>query len=326
MQKFLTLIITIAILYTIVQLNLRPKTQKAENPPAPQAQSQVNKEEKASDQPLTGNFLEKTLSSVLINVLKTDEGRTFFENVLQPMNQPITGTEHSFKINQNLIAPLFKINSFDTGTIGPVSCGHVVTVHYQILTMNNLAVDEGTKTFMLGSKVIMPGLDSVIVGMKIGETRQAIIPAKYAFMDAKDKKNNIDPQSPYKINVVLQEVLPHTFIKEDEVKVFDDEIGYRLPLMCGNNVTFDAKITRLSDGTVIYDSQADKQPINISIGDVSYPLIFSYALHGKIPSGTRTVITKGRTFQGLGANVTKIFPQKQLPLNEYYMLELKNFQ
>ena len=72
MQKFLTLLIMIAMLYTIIQLNLQRKAPPAENVPV--AQTQVQQEEKTVEQPLSGNFLEKTLSSVLINVLKTEQG------------------------------------------------------------------------------------------------------------------------------------------------------------------------------------------------------------------------------------------------------------
>jgi hypothetical protein len=35
----------------------------------------------------------------------------------------------------------------------------------------------------------------------------------------------------------------------------------------------------------------------MQIGNLSYPLIFSYALHNKIPIGSRTVIAKGKLFK-----------------------------
>ena len=39
------------------------------------------KHEESKETPVTGTFLEKTLSSVMINVLKSDEGRMFMESV-----------------------------------------------------------------------------------------------------------------------------------------------------------------------------------------------------------------------------------------------------
>ena len=152
---------------------------------------------------------------------------------------------------------MFKINSFWQGTVGPASWGHIVKVHYQILVLNNSTIDEQIKTFTLGSRVIIPGLDSIIVGMKVGETRQAIVPPKYAYLNAKDGilNSGINPESYYKVNVTLQEIIPHSFAKEDEVKIFD------------------AKITKLSSGDIVYNSVAGGAKISMNIGDLRYPMI-----------------------------------------------------
>lgn len=328
MQKTLSLIITAAVLYYIVQSRWEDNVKETTQTSAINSQSPTNNQTANIVNPnLEGNFIEKTLSKVLINILKTEDGRLFFENILQPMNKPFTGTEHSYKINNtNFLNSLFKINTFGEGKTGPASCGHIVTIHYQILTTNNAVVEEQTRTYTLGTKMIIPGLDSVIVGMMVGQTRQALIPAKYAYYNEKYRKDGMDPDTPYKVNLTLKEILPANFIKEDEVKIFDDEIAYKIPLMCGDYATFDAKITKLSNGTVIFDSEITGTKINMTIGDLNYPLIFSHALFSKIPIGTRTVIIKGKAFQSLGARVSKIFPKEQLPPNEYFMLELKNFQ
>lgn len=47
--------------------------------------------------------------------------------------------------------------------------------------------------------------------------------------------------------------MPENFIG-DEVKVFDDQLAYRIPLVCANKAIYDAKITRLRDSEVIYNS------------------------------------------------------------------------
>jgi hypothetical protein len=91
MQKSLSFIIAVAIIYYIVQMKMQPpadspipKNQEisdTENNKTPTIPEQANT-------PLTGNFLEKTLSKVMINALKTEEGRVFFESLLQPVNKP----------------------------------------------------------------------------------------------------------------------------------------------------------------------------------------------------------------------------------------------
>jgi len=284
------------------------------------------KTDEASNE-LTGNFLERTLSSVLINVLKTEDGRIFFENILKPMNKPLNHNKQSFKVNNtDFINSMFQIKTFGEGEVGPASCGHVVTINYQISDMQGALIDEQTKTYPLGSRPIIAGLDAIVVGMMVGQSRSAVIPPKYGYKDSPNKKASIDPDQPYKINVVLKEILPHNFVRSDEVKVFDDEIAYQQPLMCGDKVVFDAKITKLTNSTVLYDSNEQGKKINMTIGDVYNPLIFSFALHGKIPSGVRTIIAKGRTFKALGSNINKITLKSAMEPEEYFMLELMNFQ
>lgn len=320
MQKALTFIIAAAIIYSIVQMKMQsPPEENAPKAQTTEAESNNNTgTPEQANIPLTGNFLEKTVSKVLINALKTEEGRLFFENLLQPTNKPIADGKYTIEVNRDLIQPMFKINTFGNGTVGPATCGHVVTLHYQLLDINNNLLSENTKTFTLGSRAIMPGIDSVVVGMMVGQTRQAIFPTKYTSSNEENK--------PYRVNIVLNSILPNNFVNSNEVKIFDDEIAYRMPLLCGDKVGIDAKITKLSNGQVLYDSVQKGEKLDIKIGDINYPLIVSYALHGKVPVGTRTVIAKGKLFKALGSNINKMLNQSKVPVDEYLMLELTNFQ
>lgn len=317
MQKILTLIITAAILYMIFQHSIGRITppEHLKNTP----ESTEPKQKEPTETQVTGTFLEKTLSSVMINVLKSDEGRMFMESMLQPMNKTVAGSGSGFKMNNdNFIQSIFRINSFGTGEKGPASCGHIVTIHYKILNSQNTVLEDKVATFPLGSEKIAPGLDAVIVGMKTGETRNATISNKYFQETLKDRPSS------FKVSVLLKEIVPQNFI-DDSVKIFDDQIAYRIPLMCGNKIIYDAKITRLSNNEVIYSSEKSGEKIDMRIGNLNYPMIFSHALHNKIPVGTRTVIAKGKFLKSFASDNSTIFPNKTLPENEYFMVEFYNF-
>ncbi|XVN42818.1 MAG: FKBP-type peptidyl-prolyl cis-trans isomerase [Candidatus Rickettsia vulgarisii] len=328
MQKSLSLIIAVVIIYYIVQMKFQPSPEEYKPITEPKNIAQTNNEvtQAPEQQELTGNFLEKSISKVVINALKTEQGRAFFENLIQPKNQSLTSGEYSIEVNRDFIQPLFRINTLGTGTEGPATCGQVATIHYQILDTNNNLISEETKTFTLGSRSIIPGIDIVTTDMKIGQTRQAIIPAKYAYNEPPYKKDSLDPDASYRVNIVLNSILPNNFIDPNEVKIFDDEITYKIPLLCGDRAEFDAKITRLSNGEVLYDSKQDNKNIVMKIGDITYPLIVSYALHGKVPVGTRTVIAKGQAFKAPGSNINRMLNQSKIPNDEYLMLELTNFK
>jgi len=330
MQKLLSFIIAVVILYGIFQSQMRSleknynKNKQEKSFVEQKSISDKNTSEQETE--FSGGFIEKTLSKVLVNALKTEEGKAFFENIISHNNKPLADGKSSIKVNNNdLITGILHINTFGEGSVGPASCGHIVTAHYQIMTMGGVTVDEQTKTFTLGSRTILSGLDSVIVGMMIGQTRQAILPAKFAYAESKYQKAGIDPALHYKVNIVLKEIMPKNFIKGGEVKIFDDEIAYKMPLMCGDRTSFDATITQISNGKILFDSSSNKQKISINVGDLNYPLIFAHALHNKVPVGSRVIIAKGRTFNGIADGYSKIFPKTMLNAEEYFLLELKNF-
>lgn len=318
MQKILTFIITIAILYTLIEHNFHRiaiPNRSNENPKASES-SENNSEEI----PVTGNFFEKTLSTVMINVLKTDEGRFFMESLLQPMNTSVAGSGAGFKMNNdNFIKSMFKISSFGEGDVGPASCGHVVTIHYKILNSQNIVLKDDVATYPLGSEKVAPGLDAVIVGMRAGEARHATISNKYF-----QNKKRGEKVKEYKVNVLLKEIMPRNFI-DDSVKIYDDQIAYRIPLMCGNKAIFDAKITRLKDNKVIYNSEELGKQIDMKIGSLKHPVIFSHALHNKIPIGNRTVLAKGKFLKSFVNNNSVIFPETTLPEQDLFMIEFYNF-
>lgn len=324
MQRLLSLIIVALILYNIVKLkissdNSNPSAVEqtaSTNPSTEGNQSSINNDPPVS---LNGNLIERTISKIVINALKTEEGKAFFENILQPLNKPIDTKDYSIPVHKDLVSPLFKINTIGNGNIGPASCGHVVTVFYQISDIDNNLITEDTKTFTLGSGSVMLGLDNVIVGMNVGQAREAIVTGKYAF-------NGANSTDSFRVNVMLKSILPQNFVKINEVKIYDDEIAYRVPLLCGEKVAFNAKITRLANGEVLYDSKSKGQKVDMKIGDITYPLIFSYGLQGKVPVGTRTIIAKGQTFKALGSSINKIISQELLPVSEYLMLEISDFK
>lgn len=315
MNKMLTYIIAALIIYVIIDNKI---TEKQNNRAT---HNQTREQSTDPDNAPSGNILEKSLSNLLVNVLKTPEGRTFFENMIQPKNQSTLGNDIGFKLNGTaIIEGLFKIQTYGEGTIGPASCGHVVHANYQILTMDNIIVEEARKTFRLGSNEIMPGLENVIIGMYIGQIRQAIIPAPFAYNKqlSEDKRPGLN----YQIKVTLIDIIPKTFVTD--VKIFDEEIAYKTPCLCGSRVSFDMLITKIN-GEIVYDSKAKKQKIQMALGNMSYPMIISHGLTGKIPVGNRTLIAKGKYFRSLGNEKSNsLFKEQQLPMDEYFLVEFSD--
>jgi hypothetical protein len=332
MQKIITLVITAAILYTVVNNKVEQEYKAIINtkPSAAAATDGTTNQEIASssapEAEMEGNFLEKSLSKVLVNVLRTKEGRMFFESIIQPADQPMAGNGASFKVNNaQLIDGMFQIKTRGTGTVGPVSCGHIAVATYTITTLDDILVEEQTKTFHIGSDEVISGIENMVIGMYVGQIREGVIPPRYAYDNKKFQGENKLSGTPYKVKIVLRDIIPKTFIASDGVKIFDDEVAYQVPYLCGERAAFDVKITKI-DGTVIYNTEEQGKKLEMKLGDLVYPMIFSHALFNKIPTGVRTVIVEGKYFRSLAnQNSNKIFPKAQLAMKEFFLIEFKNF-
>jgi hypothetical protein len=318
MQKLLTLIIGGAMLYMIFQQNLN-FMHNSDNASPKETSDQNDNSPTKPEKEFSGNFVEKTISNILSNVIKTEDGRIFVKNLVQPMNKAVSGGGASFDMNSNnSINSMFQISSFDEGVKGPATCGHMVSAHYKILDDSNFVLKEKTENFLLGENKIEPGLDAVIVGMKTGQTRHATIINKYL------QGNSDDQIKSFKVNILLKSIIPENFI-DDRVKIFDDQLTYNIPLICGDNAIYHAKITKLSNGEVIYNSADSGQKIDMIIGNPNYPVIFSHALHNKVPIGTRSVISPGKFFKSHLSDNSVIFPNQTLLEDEYFMIEFSDF-
>ena len=325
MQKFLTLTIAVAIIYQIMHIKIddyittKPIIEKSQT----QTPAVVETPPQAE---LDGGFLEKSLSKVLINILKTPEGRTFFENMIQPIEKPMVGEDTGFSLDgTKLTENIFKIKTSGTKGLGPASCGHVVSVQYMITKMDGIIVDRGNQSFQLGASKVIPALEDIIVGMYVGQTREGVAPAKYAYDNPKFRGPNKEPGLNYKVTVTLENIMPSIFMPPAAIKIFDDKMAYQLPYLCSERAVFDVKISKI-DGTTIYDTEKLQQPVSMILGDMHYPMIFSHGLFGKAPIGIRTVVAQGKYLRSLvNKDANKIFPQKQLPEEEFFFIEFKNF-
>jgi hypothetical protein len=278
-----------------------------------------------------GTMVEKYLSNVAVNVLKTPEGRAFFENLITPigigMESKDSGSNE--EIQNKMIESLFKVSILQQGDGREACCGHIAQFKYEITDSSGRVIEqEQTRIEQLGARLVIPALENIIPGMKVGELRRATSPGEYAYDATKFRKNSVRFGEAVKIEVRLLDVQPNFVIDPKEIRIFDDRIAFQIPLLCGDVVKFRAKILKF-DGTEIFNSDAAfrGQKIQMRIGDNSFPAIFSYGLHKKVPVGKRTIITPGRYFQSiLSKSSNKIFPNSMPSQKEYFLLELYDIE
>ncbi len=342
MNKIFTTLMTIVIIYLIFKqiianISIPENIFQYFKTPQEDQKSNINEKEDNLDNSevkgkkeqikVEGNFIERTISNIILNVVKTEDGKKTIMNLLKPINYPITSTDQGIELNKDiLITKMFQIETTGIGVKGPASCGHTVSIEYIIFNMENSIIEQGTKTITLGLNQIIPMLDAVIVGMKTGQTRTANIVNYYPNLKAVNSQtSSLDLHKIVKVSVILHDIKPENFVDNENVKMFDNTITYQLPLLCGHKVICDAKITSLKNGEVLYNSLDEKKKINMNIGDNNYPIVFSHALHNKIPVGTRTVIIPGNIMHSFNSQYSVIFPKTLFNEQEIFMIEFFNF-
>lgn len=319
-QKIFTFLVGGFIIYSVISAKVESTRRNEVLSPSVEKTSEAEVE-------MTGNLIERSLSTVLANVMKTPEGRTFLENMLQPVNVNTKDDEGQGMIFDytKIIPSMFRVHTTgDATAIGPASCGQLVTVQYNISGKDNIIVDHGTKTFVLGARDVIPALENIIVGMYVGQSREGTAIPKYAYDNPKFQGKNKQPSLNYNIKVTLLAVDDNVFMNSNNIKVFDDKIAYQIPYLCGEDIVFDVKISKV-DGKILYDSIALGTRCQMRLGDTTYPRLFSYAMFGKMPSSNRTVIAQGKYLKSIHQKHDRVADIKLgVGDEEYLLIEFDN--
>ena len=320
MQKILTTVIAVLIIYTIAKhkINLFSSQQVGSNETSSNNDSKtpVVNESKQDNPNFEGTTTEKFISKIVSNVLKTEQGQNVFTKIIKPVNPTVSDPNFAIKISEfNLLNEMFHIHTVIEGRGPSVDCGHTVEASYQITNLDGSSIDTQEKqVFRLGAGEVLPALENVIVGMRVGETRIAVAPSSYAYDANNFHKSSVSRGASVKINVELHDILTKNLFVQD-ARIFDDYFAYQIPYLCGDLVKCSMKIQKV-DGTEIYKNES----FATKLGDLHLPIAISQVLFGKIPSSNRTVILNGKYLQALN-ELYKI----KIPKNEFVIMEFSHF-
>lgn len=332
MNKFVTFSLLLLIAFLIARHNNGGKnpliTPKSEKEASLEGNSKVIYDKEEAMPELEGSFSERMLSRVFINALKTERGRLLIEKVFQPMNVPASDPDFSMKMNDRMYldsALHIKVANEGNSSFKAI-CGHKVEIDYKIVNMGNIVLESGVKQITLGRGDIFKSVDNIVIGMREGEVRKALVPSKMAYEDPGYKgKKPLNKTSDYKIKIKLNKINSEMSI-EPHTKIFDSEVSFRFPILCGDRIHTQAKIAKL-DGKVMYDSRKYSDFLKFRLGEQSYPVIFSHGLFNKQDKGVRTLIFKGKYLESFdGTNSLPHLNLKAFNPKEYYILEFMNSQ
>jgi hypothetical protein len=314
MKKFFTTISIILIGYFFITEYVKKTTnvEVKKNTEIKQDISNITQ----SSQNIEGGFIERTISKIMINVLKTPQGQETFIKMIQPLSDGKNTDNFVLEMNNsNFIKKIFEIET--NGNEKPIKaiCGNIVDVEYLIQDFAKGTSETKRENIELGSQKADLALSNIIVGMSEGQKRKATIKEKF-FQNALSEN-----QMPKKIEVTLHKIIEKQFIDLSKIKIFDNVVNHYVPYLCGDKIDFEIKISKI-DGTEIFKSKTGETE-SYRVGDRSFPMIFAYSLFNKTKSGTRTIITPAKYLKTFD---DKLFPTFNIKNNnsEYYLIDIKD--
>ncbi|KAF8818878.1 FKBP-type peptidyl-prolyl cis-trans isomerase [Rickettsia endosymbiont of Cardiosporidium cionae] len=290
-----------------------------------------------------GSFIEKKISVIASNVLKTEQGQKYLDKIFSniTLNDSENLLRYHNKVNKlNIAQSLFNIQTYGKGSIGPVICGQKVTFNYKISKLDEKIIFSGKKTINLGNREFFPELDVILVGMNVGETRESIIEndtniystlgtsnEKYHFVQSNNPTQgsevNLQNLKNIKISVTLEDISPIISIDDKKIKIFNDKTSYGIPVLCGEKINFNMNITEL-ESSKIFDEFNTHKKIHMRIGDTELPMIFSYVINEKLTNNNLMFICKGDLLQNIEQSNINFLEKYKIIDDKHYMIEISS--
>ncbi len=286
-----------------------------------------------SKKELSGNFIERVIAQILINVLNTDQGQrslAFLSNSLQHGLEKFVSKnfEKNFEKVSHYLVPLYFYKTDKRGKGPCIICGQKFKAKYQIMDkdMKNILLEKEEES-VLGSKKILNEINVLMPGMKKGETIYSMLGSSSVNQDLQSK-NIMNQQKLQKIFIKLTDIeYNEELINIEKTYIFDSQlVDINLEqerIICGDKISFQFQIVDLISKKVIFDSK--EKIFSNFVGSAELPVIFNYALHKKPLKGTRSIICDGKYLNFNNKNLLSFSEKKLTIIDEnIYMLVIYN--
>ena len=266
---------------------------------------------------MEGNFLERSISKIVSNVIKTEEGKELFTKMIRPTNSFAENDGVTIKFDdKKILNSLFKITEITPGQGMPACCGDKVKINYKLYK------PEGTENqdleIVLGSKLKNNFITSLFIGMKKNSKISALVPNNTENISINELQ--VDQSKYTQIEASLIEI-SHSEINPREIKIFNDGFSYFLPVLCGDKIKFNLVIEDLA-GEILFTTEKEKVKIEMNLGDEQFPAIFSYAIFNQTISVNRTIIAPAKYLR----KCDKKFNLSNVNNNQYILMKITDLE
>ena len=250
-----------------------------------------------------GNVLERFVSHVALNVIKTKTGMSAFNKVISA-KKPHVHMNENIKINDfNMFNSLLNVKNNNKYRHNiHASCGDNVEIQYfvQDNKSNIIYGNYQKQKCTLGNKEIPMAIENLVINMRPGEIKTATLEGEYIYHLLKTYGLKLNPQTQndtdrtgkqvYYLQVELNEIFDKksTQYSANDFIVFNSHISMSTPVMCGENVYITVQIDSINHKNLFNDT------IKFSLGGSTTPLFINYGAPGLSGQNVRTILTTAR--------------------------------
>lgn len=250
------------------ELNKFPKAEQHSNPKVSDAQNKIY------------NFL--------YNILHTEKGQELLNKILFTPAVVDKNNDASSLKNQSPYQNNSILNVLE-GEGTPVECGDTVTVSYTTRLVSGQVIENTKipKTFQVGNKDVIKGIEYALIGMKKGGIRRLIVPPRLAYIETKFSKNLVAGNEFITIDLELKDLEPIHLNEKAQLKIFDDSKNDQAHIIaCSNPVYFTYKISDATGKEIITSPGI----VSFVLGSKSVPNVINKIFNNIMSHSRRTAM------------------------------------
>jgi hypothetical protein len=250
-----------------------------------------------SDSTLEGNFIEKTLSRVFLNLLQSQEGVKFAQHF------NISSTQEEAYLSYLNQEPIIHHTQIKEGEGKPASCNDTLIINYEKFNKDKILIKEEKNVSFTLNKHLPHNLQTILMKKRIKEEFEAQV--------YEASSNNFEI---YKVFIKTINFNRHQAL---QLRQLDIKEGKGKKLFCGNTISVKFTLEISPNLPPLIST------IRTEIGDNNIPLEIIHSFLGQRIGTKITFATNKKVIDLISTNNKKIFNINSIDDNNYLILTVE---
>ncbi|MEK6734525.1 MAG: FKBP-type peptidyl-prolyl cis-trans isomerase [Pseudomonadota bacterium] len=264
------------------------------------------------------NIIQNKIYNAIYNIIHTSKGSEILDTIL---TSPKEEDKNGNKIEPNPYSNNSILNILD-GEGESAECGDIVTIHYITRLVNgqeieNSRLNNKPKTFQIGNRKVIKGIEYALIGMKKGGIRRLIVPPRLGYINNEFSKGLVGNNEFITIDVELLDIKFALSDWKNKMSIYQTQIrNDSKRLLCSNEIFFHYKLSNTHEKIIA----KSKGPVSFILGSAEVPPAINKAFENMKSDSKRTILLPSSLLYNKRVS---FFPSDvKLPAKEALILEI----